>query len=161
MSPPTKAATARIRCRLWLGPRIPTKICSDGGGDRNRSSYSRMVIVTSRRSGKAEPFRNFGRIGQQKFRDNAPLMSVRTHRKNAVIGVTLPRSNDVCGTLHSTDGKQNPVLEAAAEPSHLLTGRSDPLPPHVTFSRDHKCQRSRGGPRGRDSKSPARHSPRL
>src|SRR5215813_9264987 len=29
MSPPTKAATAqryRIRCRLWLGPRIPTKI---------------------------------------------------------------------------------------------------------------------------------------
>src|SRR5262249_5007538 len=120
-----------------------------------------MVIVTSRRSGKAEPFRNFGRIGQQKFRDNAPLMSGRTHRKNAAIYVTLPRSNDVCGTPHSKDGKQTPVFEAAAEPSHLLTGRSDPRPPRVIFSRDHKGQLPRGGPGGRDSKSPPRHSPRL
>src|SRR5262249_1878721 len=48
MSPPTKAAAAqryRTRLRLRFGTRIPTKVsCSDGGGDRNRSSYSRMVI---------------------------------------------------------------------------------------------------------------------
>jgi len=104
-----------VRLPPRSGPQTSAKIrCSDGVGGRNRSSYSLMVMITSRKSEKVEP----SDISRVLSGDNAASTSLLTRRITAVAGACCadPTTYERSRNRQSTE---NPATAVSPRPCRV------------------------------------------